>query len=98
MALYHSSWDVVSVWRNRESHSEDIEIDWEKRFFYLLFRKEVSVYMLEVTEKQFDLLRFMQNGDELAKALDTIDIGAGELQELFSMLKAQNVPIVQWND
>jgi hypothetical protein len=95
--LYKSDWDVVSIWRNREGVAEDVEIDWEGKKFHLIFRRDISVHMLELSEKQYALLLSMQKGKNLGAAFDSIDISGDEVQDLFSKLKNENVPLVKWD-
>jgi len=94
--LYRSNWDVISVWRNRELVADEVEIDWDKKVFHLIFRHEVTVHLLELTEAQYSLLISMQNGADLGRALESVEISSEKVQELFSKLKNERVPLAHW--
>lgn len=97
VVIHQSDWDVVSIWRNRESVADEIELDWDRRTFHLIYRQETTVHLLELSEKQYSLLTCMQGGENLGEALEKIDISGDEVQDLFSKLKSQNVPLARWN-
>ena len=95
--LHCSDWDVVSIWRNRESVADEVEIDWERKTYHLIFRNDVTVHLLELSEKQYSLLFTMQSGNTLGAALEVVDISGEEVQDLFSKLKSQKVPLASWD-
>lgn len=97
IVLFQSSWDVVGIWRKRESVADEVEIDWDKKIFYLIYRHEVSVHLLKLTENQYSLLLSMQKGSELGKALESVEISSEEVQELFSKLKDERIPLLKWD-
>lgn len=95
--LFKSQWDVVSIWRNRESVADEVELDWDRKTFYLMYRHDVTVHLMELSEEQHSLLTSMKAGARLGAALELVDITGEEVQDLFSKFKAQNVPLAIWD-
>lgn len=95
--LFTSKWDVVSIWRNRESKADDVEIDWDNEIFYLLYRNEEKVNLLKVTEAQYEVLVMLKEGCRLDQALERANIEPEEIEMLFKSLRINFVPISLWD-